>query len=316
MEANMDMDLTKKILAAKDGRESLDELNQILGQLLFHFVKRIVGTSTDLGADFIADMYPRLSDYIQKFTFTGTPFEHYFFNSMRWRWICYSKNDKRKNRLKYLLGMGEPLSAENFASELDVVSEEGEKFSLDKNAWEKFLQACPSIASRPPLRLLLAFLSYSERVTSEQTDEFCRSTGYSREYVESLLIRLRDVVAARRLEADQLHDACSETYVKLIEAEGEAQRSENQSENEIWTRRAAIFRKRLKRLRKSIRCIKLAPTHTEIGGVIGVSKGTVDSGLHYLKENLNKVYNEQNENPVSDKQPPQKNRIRGAASSS
>jgi hypothetical protein len=45
--------------------------------------------------------------------------------------------------------------------------------------------------------------------------------------------------------------------------------------------------------------VALAPTNREIGRVLGVPKGTVDSGLFWLKRKLASVYDPDNLRPAS-----------------
>ncbi|MFI5368672.1 MAG: hypothetical protein ACHQ1F_06630, partial [Spirochaetia bacterium] len=49
-------------------------------------------------------------------------------------------------------------------------------------------------------------------------------------------------------------------------------------------------RKRMRAAMSRMARVKLAPTNLEIARVVGVPKGTVDSGLYWLKRKLASVY--------------------------
>jgi hypothetical protein len=57
-------------------------------------------------------------------------------------------------------------------------------------------------------------------------------------------------------------------------------------ECDIYRRRYSMATKRVKTLSRSIQRIPVHPTHTEIARVLHIPKGSVDSGLHYLKNGL------------------------------
>jgi DNA-directed RNA polymerase specialized sigma24 family protein len=58
--------------------------------------------------------------------------------------------------------------------------------------------------------------------------------------------------------------------------------------------RLARARRRMSSAMKRMARVGLSPTNREIGAVLGVPKGTVDSGLYWLKRKLASVYDPDN----------------------
>ena len=62
---------------------------------------------------------------------------------------------------------------------------------------------------------------------------------------------------------------------------------------ETDTERAAVYRKqletaeqRIEKANRDIRSTSILPTHRDIAEVLGLSKGSIDSGLYYLRQAL------------------------------
>ncbi len=92
----------------------------------------------------------------------------------------------------------------------------------------------------------------------------------------------------RRLETFRLRRNRAFSLARLLETE---------LQGETDPQRIAILRSRVSRARLRMEAamrrmsrVGLAPTNREIARVLGIPKGTVDSGLYWLKRKLSPVY--------------------------
>jgi len=115
-------------------------------------------------------------------------------------------------------------------------------------------------------------------------------SGVGADRILGLSASLREMRAPRELRLETFRERRNRAFAQSRLLETELQ-------GEIETERIAMLGASLAKVRKRMRAamcrmarVKLAPTNLEIARVVGVPKGTVDSGLYWLKRKLASVY--------------------------
>ena len=137
---------------------------------------------------------------------------------------------------------------------------------------------------------LFLALKCARTIGPENAQALAAVSGVEEDRILSLSAFLREMRAPRehRLEAFRARRNRAFAQSRLLETE---------LQGEVEAERIAVLRFSLAKARKRMRAavirmarVKLAPTNLEIARVMAVPKGTVDSGLYWLKRKLASVY--------------------------
>ncbi len=82
----------------------------------------------------------------------------------------------------------------------------------------------------------------------------------------------------------------------MLEIESELLREEDETKR-LKLERLRIWNQRVYKAKvKQIRTMELNLSHSELGNLLGIPKGTIDSSVHYMKHLLLKCMDEQGDN--------------------
>jgi DNA-binding response OmpR family regulator len=85
-------------------------------------------------------------------------------------------------------------------------------------------------------------------------------------------------------------------FRRLLEIESELLREEDETKR-LKLERLRIWNQRVYKAKvKQIRTMELNLSHSELGNLLGIPKGTIDSSVHYMKHLLLKCMDEQGDN--------------------
>jgi hypothetical protein len=282
--------LTQAVLDYQAGTIPLDAVrNQIL-ILSFEHLRRYRKKSEDEVSEFVLDFYDRIAGLVGRFRPQGRPFRHYLLRCLRWRWNTFRAVESRRRRLALLAcdtGWGE-WNADG--PEPSAVAESPAEPVLD------------AVSRR---RLVLLALKSSPFLDDAQLEEVSRQSGVDLAWLQACQNRLNVSAARRHDRWEVLVEKRSDAYRRRVQAEDEASREPDPARRQDLERRATMYRNRLESLTRQQRSLSTAPTHLEVARVVGMPKGSVDSGLYHLKRQLTSVYIGGHDHPRRHQQRPQ-----------
>jgi hypothetical protein len=129
-------------------------------------------------------------------------------------------------------------------------------------------------------------LKFSRFLDPERAPALARLAGITTERLLSLAASLRELRSRREARQEMFRGRRNRCYaaVRLLETE---LRSETDAEKlDSLQERLRRIRRRMSVAMEHLSRVALSPTNLEIGKVLGVPKGTVDSGLFWLKKKL------------------------------
>jgi DNA-directed RNA polymerase specialized sigma24 family protein len=283
-EENMES-LTEKVLLYQKTREGLHDIVSALAPRVYQFPRRKMGWDEDACGEFFVFVHPRLIRLLDRFTDQGKPFESYLSAVLNWQLRNFARDRKRGERswnVSLRLDAGDP-----------DVQETREKTGPEPVAEaarmpEIFSALIRSDADRR--NFLFLALKCARTIGPENAPALAAVSGVGEDRILGLSASLREMRAARehRLETFRTRRNRAFAQSRLLETE---------LQGEVEMERIAVLRASLAKARKRMRAamsrmarVKLAPTNFEIARVMGVPKGTVDSGLYWLKRKLASVY--------------------------
>jgi DNA-directed RNA polymerase specialized sigma24 family protein len=281
--------LTEKVLRFQRTREGLSDIVDELAPRVYRFPRRKMGWDEDACGDFYVFVHPRLIRLIDRFRDQGRPFESYLWAVLNWQLRNFARERKRGER------------AWNVSLRLEP-ERPGSRAALEdpsEDAAAEPLRLPPGVASiirsdADRRNFLFLALKCSRCIEPENATYLSGIAGIIPERLLSLALELRQmrVSRERRLETFRCRRNKAFAQARLLETELQAEVEPRRKETlEIRLGRA---RQRMKSALKRMARVGLSPTNLEISRVVGVPKGTVDSGLYWLKRKLASVYDPDN----------------------
>ena len=276
--------LTEKVLWYQKTREGLRDIVNEIGPRIYHFPRRTMGWDEDACGEFYVFIHPRLIRLLDRFRDQGKPFESYLWAVLGWQLRNFARERSREERRwRVSLRMETPDEGGDGveAPQADIVE-----------ASTAIARCVKSAADRR--NFLFLALKCSRLIDAENAPGLARIAGITPAALLSLVAALRDARGAREKRRQMFCCRRNKAYAALRFLECELP-----SETDIEKR--ASLQKSLQRMRlrmdtamRRMSRVGVSPTNLEIARALGVPKGTVDSGLYWLKRKLASVYDSPN----------------------
>ena len=273
--------LTKKVLEYQRTHEGLRDLVGELAPRVYQFPRRKMGWDEDACGEFYVFIHPRLIRLLDRFRDQGKPFESYLCAVLTWQLRNFARERKKSER------------AWNVSLRLQTDEEVTEQPCTQwPGASDAIARLIRSDADRR--NFLFLVLKCSCTIDIEDAASLAGIARIDEKRLLDLVSVLREMRNRRqaRLETFRCRRNKAFSQVRLLEVEMKAE--VDPVRNETLHKSLSKARRRMGLAMKRMARVGLAPTNREIASVLGVPKGTVDSGLYWLKKKLASVYDPDN----------------------
>jgi len=281
--------LTEKVLQYQRTRQGLREIVNEIAPRVYQFPRRTMGWDEDACGEFYVFIHPRLIRLLDRFRDQGKPFESYLWSVLNWQLRNFAR-DRNRNERRWKVSLRVEPGATVSLDDRPGFTDGPEAQALSASA--VFGRYVRSEADRR--NFLFLALKCSRLIDPENAPALARVAGVTAETLMGLVAALRDMRGARESRHEMFRGRRNKAYasIRLMEAElqGEADPEKRTSAEEALAR----MRRRMSGAMQRMSRVGLAPTNLEISKVLGVPKGTVDSGLYWLKRKLAPVYDPDN----------------------
>jgi len=234
---------------------------------------RLATIREDERTEFLAWVYPRLSEAVETFRDTGSSFDAYIHNRISWGILDFKIESAERKTME---------RAYWTERSCEFTCEPEEEYCRVEEAESKKQKAGP-VLSNPKQVLALAL-----KCCFFVSDDFCEKIAPSLEVdaqeLRQRMERLRVVAAERALRRSELEERAASLYYRsVVLAAKLASAPEDSKRRSKCELSLNATRKRLDSVRSRISRIRLDATNREIAAELGVPKGTIDSGLYFLR---------------------------------
>jgi RNA polymerase sigma factor (sigma-70 family) len=269
--------LTERVLRYQRTREGLQELVAELAPRVYHYPRRKMGWDEDACGDFYVFIHPRLIRLLDRFRDQGRPFESYLFTVLGWQLRNFAR-DRRRGERKWNVSLH---------LEPGACVEAEEAPSPCAQEWRLPCALAGHVKSRADRRnLLFLVLKCSRTAAPGSVGALAAAIGIEEQRLRGLMETLREMRVPRERRLETFRDRRNGAFAQ-------ARLLETELKTECDPRKALPLEQALSRARRRMRLamermarVGLSPTNREIAAVLGVPKGTVDSGLYWLKRKL------------------------------
>lgn len=289
--------LTEMILGYKAGTVSKAEAILETTHEVFRYLKRFNPCRDEENQDFVASAYTMIPHTIERFNYRGKPFQCYLYRVVKFRLIDYRRHlsdDERMNRFLTFLYSDSAVNYDSPETQL-------ENQTSDAALWN-YLATKPKISKAMRKRLLVALLHCANYASVSSFEEFCRQLNFDPKELEAYRLKLKELEGTN---LDNYENRLAKYTGDLIASwnlEGEMRLAMSPEQFAECKAKYLALRKTLKSDLSNLQGTRMSITHEQVAQVTGIPKGTIDSGMHYLKRNLAVVYNAAHGHTSRDKQ--------------
>lgn len=280
--------LTEKVQRYQQTGLNKTELIQEIAVYTYSSVLLKKYLTEDQKGDFLCFFYSEMENLIERFHFIGKPFEAYLHTILKWRIKTFLVRDSKKRDVLHILKdrhFLEPLHT------IDRGIHADDEIEISSAALQVFhgVNTDPIPANSDKNRLLFLFLKEYTVSNPDYLPYISKITGYSEEWIIERAEILRTYVRKRMKRFKILTEKRNRTFFQLYLMEKKLHEAYTDSEKKLYSDKIKILTRRLQMVNKEISKISLHPTHREISSVMRIPKGTIDSGLYYLKKSFLKI---------------------------
>jgi hypothetical protein len=275
----MKLNLTKAVKHYHKTGLGLGPIKQQIFALAYSFPRTNSNCTEEDCADFLLSFSPRIDRILQRYKLRGIKFEAYLQSCFAWHMKTYLSGKILKHRREKIIYRQ---SCENWCSS-------------DKTSWEVHEEA-PGPLFLPPrrkkpkaeetresLRIILLALKCADEVNDRFINKIALRLGTHSAVLFHLIEILRTTMRSRTERIKRLKEKQRESYF-LIKYFMEMRKNCRDKFREAELDKKISREKR--RFETTVRSLSLTPrgpSHGDIARILGVPKGTVDSGFFYIR---------------------------------
>lgn len=275
--------ITTLILNWQKTGKGFDELFREASCVVLEYPEKHYRWEQDQCAEFYLFFYDRLLKLIKNFEYRGASFNALLNNTISWQINSFYRQNRVSRKMNYCLRYNCILEAEEAADPFECVSLEvsdGARVHLDINN--------DGVISdhRLSRKLLMLVLKNSPYLDDVYINKITEITGCSKDWLTTavLLLRGRCEVKRKRMEVYSLRT--NKAYMELCQVHRELGLCENNLERIALLKRLDVLKARLDKAGNRKKSVLMTPTNAEVADIMGIPKGSIDSGLHHLKKIL------------------------------
>lgn len=272
-----DYELTALVLRYKRGEVAYEDISGKISLFIYGFPYRAKHWNQDLCSDFFEFFYPRMRPLVESYKEIGYSFESYVEATVKQQMKTFLKK-RREEEQK------EKIYSRMCIQEYKIHS----GFGCAQTA-ENEPAYCPGKIGQRRTRRRLLFLAFTdpEHLDDSMLERLSEVTGYALEYLRSCCLVLKEKIQRKKLALQELTEKKNAQYFKLLMLQADIL-NEGDEEKRCWlTEQLRKIRDRIDDLVEQISVkSQYLVSHDDLAKLFGVSKGTVDSGIFYLRKQI------------------------------
>ncbi len=280
--------LTRDVLDCQRTQRGRKVLIGKISGIVYRYPRNHLGWDEDDVGDFFCMFFPKIEGLISRFSYTGKPFEAYLASSIRWqmktftrqRAVFHARQEVIQAECRNWYRTGEP-------SVEDSVIGEQER-SYNSQVTKAFGIGHDGRISDPSQgrRFVYLVLRNAELADDSLIEHAARLSGMDSDHLLGCSTELRQIIAKRKARHLSMAEKRDSLYTRIQQLAIQLDREDEPGRIEKYRRQIQCARDRHGKIVTKLKSVSLLPTHKDIGDVLGVPKGSIDSGLYYIKKEI------------------------------
>jgi len=268
--------ITEAVLKYQETGEGYRSIVERVSIIIYNYPDRVNSLTEEDKCDFFLSFYSRIKGLISNFSYRGSAFEALLIQTLKWHSLSYiSKLKKEKQLMAFEIREGELLIRDS----LDESRSDEEIHSLEIDL--------KSQASKK--RLLYLVLMDTPNLSDRELEKFSQMSGYDCDWLLDLKDRINGFLHGKSGRLTDLREKRNNYFSRIQYYQTLLYDELIPHKRSLLEEKISRLQKRLEDTRREISRVPARPTHGEIAQLLGVPKGTVDSGLHYFRKMVREI---------------------------
>lgn len=289
----MEKSITDAVLEYQRCRILTIQILHAAGTILYEYLLKKHELSDDERNDFFCYFYPKIPALFDRFVYSGTPFEGYMLVSARWQlksFVYRARRREARNRYIELSAWKEEYAPgysliTPFDTSAETAAELKQVFGIDPETGKIRKQASGR-------RILYVTMRGAMHVTDTMLSAVSETTGCDLEWLYNCTQKLKRRMEKRSVRLEHLKKRRNGLYLKILDLHRYIENAADQEIRALLSGRLVSLQKHLHNALIEISHTITEPSHKEIAEVLGIPKGSVDSGMHCLKHSVREFLTE------------------------
>ncbi len=292
MERNPYSELTHEVLSGRGKAGLRQDLIEKISKIVYSYPKKHLRWDEDDVGDFFCTFYPKIEGIIDRFVYKGKPFEAYLASSIRWQLKTFAKKKalqhaedqalRSESKFWYICELhagqrypypGSLLVEEHscdYSTELSQVLRIEPDGKIEDPAW-----------ARRFMYLLFRNVTY---IDDSMIEHAARLSGFEPGYILGCATELRERLEEKKNRHRILSEKRNALHIRVLQLTTLMSAETDNGRIQEYQKQIRLAENRIKKINREQKSSPLLPTHKDIAEVLGVAKGSVDSGLYYLRK--------------------------------
>ena len=281
--------LTEDVVRYQETGEGYKEIADRISILVYKFPVRRTGFSEEDCAEFLLRFYPRIPGLVGRFKPAGFPFESYLQSTLKWQIKSYAAAEgkrkvhcyaSRSNDIAATMHPGLCHEREDpYAAHRDT--------SVSAPPSTGTARGFTALKTSLARRLTMIALKASEQLNEEAYRKLATSLGCDGEWLVRRWQEVRESCTDQRKRRDRYREKRDKAWFRIRCLQLRRRTATDADESQCIDESIECCQGRLDRARRLLSRMPTGPTHQQIATALGIPKGTVDSGIHYAKRDIN-----------------------------
>ena len=287
--------LTIMLTAYRKGNLAKREVVEAVSLFVYRFPLKAYRWKEDECSDFFSFFFPKIENIIETFQMRGVPFEAYLIKTLRLQIKTFAAKRIADEIYMKLIKNREFWPYEKIiesSSCLETSESYNRHTSFIISVVEKILSPCGTIECRDKTlkkRALMLVLKKSRVVSPEDIEALSPMLGCSERWLSSSIAILREKLDEKNEKRKIMEERRNRRFLRLCVLHEQFYTCDNcEKRNQLYSD-IARTKAYMENLKTRIEQLSDEPTHQEIAEIMNLPKGSVDSGLFYLKLYLDNI---------------------------
>lgn len=290
MESQKLTDFTNELIKYHQTGKGYDTLLEKIGIHVYSILKTKFKMEDDERSDFFCEYYPKIPNLIKQFEYFGTPFDIYLKVSINWNIKTFRTLKSRYKSIQkaiykkpfYLVPLENDFTE---VVETDLHLSEYAKKTLEIAGTKGIL------TDAAKKRLLYIYLIEADYLNDRIKESIIKITGYRKKWIENCSEKLKKKVDKRLNRIVQIQNRRNSAFFEFHLLQEKCSFEENRLEKTKMEDQIKKLRGKINSMNQEIANAITRPTHRELADILKIPKGSIDSGIYYIKKSFEELEN-------------------------